>query len=134
VATIVGDGTGATASATFYDGKTVKVSHKNHGFKVGDTCNLTFAESSVGILGDFAVADLSGDHTVTIEDIDSYSFEVTTLTTNEVTVNNGGGTRIIATQAIPYSYVRLNSDSIVLNGTDLIWTLQTRGFYSIWYH
>lgn len=130
VPTIVGDGNGADGKATLHFGKTIKVSHKNHGFKTNDICNLSFAGVGANVLGDFAVADLSGPHVITTEDIDSYTFEVTTLTTNDKTVNNGGGSKITATQAIPYSYVRLNSDSIVLNGTDLIWTLQTRGYYS----
>jgi len=133
--TITGDGIGADINVTYDDGSTVFVKHKNHGFKVGDTVIITYPSDpnynggSNIVLGDFTIADLSGSHTITSETIDTYSFTVTGAT-NTQTVLNGGGTQITASQVIPYSMVRLNTDAVVLNGTSLEWNLKAKGYYS----
>ena len=133
--TITGDGTGADVAVTYDDGSSVFVKHKNHGFKVGDTVTITYPSDpnynggNNIVLGDFTIADLSGAHTITSETIDGYSFKVTS-TTNTQTVQNGGGVQITASQVVPYSLVRLNTDAVVLNGTGLDWTMKAKGYYS----
>lgn len=132
---ITGDGTGADIVVDYNDGSFVTVRHKNHGFKVGDTVVITYpSEPSYNggnniILGDFTIADISGSHVITSETIDTYTFAVTSAT-NTKTVQNGGGTQVIATQVIPYSLARLNTDAIVLNGTTLNWSMKAKGYYS----
>lgn len=129
--TVVGTNTTAAVIDMVYEnGTKVTVKHKDHGFKVGDTVVLEYPSGTTGtVLGDFTVADISGSHVITDETIDGYTFIVTS-TTNTKSVQNGGGQKITATQVIPYSMVRLNTDAVVLNGTSVTWNMKAKGYYS----
>ena len=131
VITLVGGGasTPATIETVYHPGNRIYVRHYNHGFKTGDTVNLTFRPGVTGvILGSYTVGDLSGNKTITSTGLDYYTFDLPT--TNNITVDAGGGNDIKATQVIPYSYTRILTDAIILNGTQLRWNLIGRDYFS----
>ena len=134
VVTLVGASTTpATVLSEYFTGKRVYVRHPNHGFKGGDIVRLSFPPLVVSgggpILGGYNVSDLHGIHNVVGADLDVYTFDVVTGS-NTATVDAGGGSGIVASQIVPYSYVRIMTDAIVLNGTNMNWKLQSKDYVS----
>lgn len=124
-------GTGLTILSEYFPGNKVYVRHPNHGFKAGDLVTLSYPPldvlSPTLVLGDFNTNDLHGTHTITSATTDTYNITISTGSNND-TVDFGGGDGIVASQIVPYSYVRIMTDAIVLNGTHLEWKIQSRDY------
>lgn len=105
----------------------VHVTHKNHGFVVGDSVTITGAVST-----DFSYPSsvLNATHKIiSVPNVDEYIITptpVTPLTANIVV----GGSTVLASQQINYSGVRLLTDAIVTNGTNLAWKLTPKTLYA----
>ncbi len=119
----------ATISTTYFPGNRIYVRHYNHGFKVNEQVTFKFNPTATGtILGSYTVGSLTGTHIIKTAGLDYYTIDMSTP--NTVTVDAGGGTGIKATKVIPYSYARILSDAIVLNGTKLTWNLYVRDYFN----
>lgn len=131
IITLVGGGftVAATIETTYHPGNRVYVRHYNHGFKIGDTVTLSFPPTASGlILGAYTVGDLNGSHIIASSGLDYYTFDLSGP--NTITVDAGGGEGINASQVIYYSYSRILTDAIILNGTQLRWNLIGRDYFT----
>lgn len=126
-------GDGLVILSEYFPGNKVYVRHPNHGFKAGDTVTITYPPQDVLsptlVLGGFNTNDLHGTHTITSTTTDTYNITIATGT-NTDTVDFGGGDGIVASQIVPYSYVRIMTDAIVLNNTHMNWKIQSRDYTS----
>lgn len=121
--------TAATISTTYFPGNRIYVRHYNHGFKINDLVTFKFNPTATGtILASYTVGSLTGTHIVRTAGLDYYTIDMSTP--NTITVDAGGGTGIKATKVIPYSYARILTDAIVLNGTKLAWNLYGRDYFT----
>lgn len=85
----------------------VTVFSRNHGLQVNDTVSITGADTVGGL-------NVNGDHTITAIDYSGFRFAAgTNADSDEV----GGGTRIIATQNIPYSIIHPSISMLLPEGT-----------------
>lgn len=124
-------GSGLIILSEYFPGNKVYVRHPNHGFKAGDMVTITYPPQDVLsptlVLGEFNTNDLHGTHTITSTTTDTYNIVISTGSNTE-TVDFGGGDGIVASQIVPYSYVRIMTDAIVLNGTYMDWKIQSRDY------
>lgn len=126
-------GSGLVLLSEYFPGNKVYVRHPNHGFKAGDSVTITYPPQDVLsptlVLGGFNTNDLHGTHTITSTTTDTYNITIATGT-NTDTVDFGGGDGIVASQIVPYSYVRIMTDAIVLNNTHMNWKILSRDYAS----
>lgn len=116
-------GSGAVVTATGNSTQKILVSHKNHGFVVNDTVTISGATSTSASYPD---AVLNGTHTIVdVPNIDAYVIAPTPSVINTENIIMGGGS-VLVNQNISYSGIRLLSDAIAPNGTEVSWKLKPR--------
>jgi hypothetical protein len=103
---------------------TFKVTHRDHGFKVGDTVTLAGFADTNGYDAD----ELNITHTIVAVTMDSYT--ITTAAGSPgghvlaITAGNGGGTACTATQHLAWNTIHPVVQGIVLPDTTATWTVK----------
>jgi len=98
----------------------VTVIHANHGFKTGNTVTLS---GIVGTQNGISASVLNGSHVVTVLDMDSYTFQVSSVATS---TGSCGGSSVVATQNIVMDVGNFNAQTLVFPGTSLGTSIKTR--------
>lgn len=103
---------------------TVYVSGWGHGFSVGDTFKLKNVDASGTYFGVPIAEIFDVDHTVT--SVDVFGFAFTTTTAAAATGRQGGNTTFVDGWAVDFSVAQLLSDAIVVDGTNVSYTMSNR--------
>lgn len=69
---------------------TITVSHSSHGFSTGNTITISNAISYLGI----SVSDLNKEHTITVIDVDNYSFDLVGPNLSDTRTDTKGGNSV----------------------------------------
>jgi hypothetical protein len=107
----------------------IRVSHRNHGFKNGDTVKLS-TRQYIESLGGFSATSVFGAqgngqaHTVIDVEEDAYVIDVSGQTANST--GRMGGAYIYATEHYEYSTAMLDVTNVTIAGTDVKYKLTTR--------
>lgn len=103
---------------------TVYVSGWGHGFSIGDTFKLMNADASGTYFG-VPIAEIFGvDRTVT--SVDVFGFTFTTSTAAIATGRQGGNATFVDGWVVDFSVAQLLSDAIVVDGTNVSYTMSSR--------
>lgn len=87
---------------------TITVSHRDHGFQIGDTVTLSGIDSA-DTVGGIAGTTLLGDHTITAIDYTGYQFTAdSAASSSEI----GGGSNVVATRNILFDSILPNIETL----------------------
>lgn len=85
----------------------VTVFSRNHGLQVNDTVSITGADTVGGL-------NVNGDHTITEVDFSGFRFAAGSAADSD---QQGGGSRIVTTQNMPYSIIHPSVSMLLPEGT-----------------
>jgi len=104
--------------------KKVRVAHRNHGFVVGETVEISTRQTITDING-FLAADIFKTHTIISAEEDSYVIELTSSATAADATGREGGAYIYATENYEFSTAMLNAAVTAVSGTSISYVLKT---------
>ena len=100
----------------------VKVAHRDHGMKAGDSTTFAGFAATNG----FTAAELNKAHTITEATTDDYTITIAAAAhANAITAGNGGGTAATALQNLDWNTMLPVIQNIVLPDTAQSWTVNT---------
>ena len=104
--------------------KKIRVAHRNHGFVVGETVEISTRQKITDING-FLAADIFKSHTILSAEEDSYVIELTSSATVAESTGREGGAYIYATENYEFSTAMLNATNTSVSGTNINFVLKT---------
>lgn len=110
--------------------KKIRVSHRNHGFKIGDTVTLS-TRQHVESLDAWSVTNIFGPQgngkTHTIESVEEDAYVITLSGTTVASATGRiGGAYVYATENYEFSTAMLDATNVTIAGTDVKYQLTTR--------
>ncbi len=100
----------------------VNVNQTDHGYITGDTGIIHIAGADTTLYNGIPLSEYVGAKTVTVVDIDNYTY---TTTTNATSTGSIGNIAAYATKNIPFNTMQINANAIVLPETSVDWRIAT---------